>query len=324
MRLGLYVHAQHPPAQDAAEALEEHLEQASCAFAHGFEAVFAGQHFLSAPFWMFQPVPLLARVAAVAPAAEIGIGVFVLPLLHPLELAETIATLDVVTNGRFVVGAGLGYRREEWDAFEVGDRPGVVYERKLEALVQLLEGKTVTASGPGYRLDEARLQLQPLQKPRPPVWLAAVADSAVRLAAEVADAWLMPPMSTLSELERQQAQFLSLREAPTERVAALREVCVADTDEEAVAAARPFLEEKYAVYASWGQDARLATVWETLAADRFLVGSSETVLAGLEQHRERLGVTDLLCRIAWPGFDHRASMRTLELLAAEVLPRLNR
>ena len=74
---------------------------------------------------------------------------------------------------------------------------------KLEVVCRLLEGETVTAEGNGYRLDRQRLTLRPLQRPRPPIWLAANNDAAVVRAATLADTWLVNPHTTVMELERQ-------------------------------------------------------------------------------------------------------------------------
>ncbi len=102
----------------------------------------------------------------------------------------------------------------------------------------------------------------------------------------------------------------------------MREACVAPTDEEAIEAARPFLEEKYRVYAGWGQDDSLGGGWDALAAERFIVGSPQTVLSELESLRDRLGATDVSLRLAWPGCPHEVTMRSIDLLSSEVLPHL--
>ena len=171
----------------------------------------------------------------------IGPGVLLLPLLNPLQVAEEIATLDAITGGRVALGVGIGYRDVELAGFGVTGKPSKVFEEKLDVLRRLLAGEEVTASGPGYTLDGARLSLLPS---RPvPVWVAANRDAAVRRAARVGDAWLMNPHTTLDELERQHGVFVAAREeaglpAP-EEVPALREVCVAPTDEEAMLRRRP-------------------------------------------------------------------------------------
>jgi alkanesulfonate monooxygenase SsuD/methylene tetrahydromethanopterin reductase-like flavin-dependent oxidoreductase (luciferase family) len=323
LRVGLFIHAQHPRGSDAGVALAEHAEQARAAAQGGFASLFAGQHFLPDPFWMFQPVPLLSRLAAEAQGLELGLGVLLLPLLNPVDVAEQAATLDVISGGRSIVGFGYGYRSVEDDALGAPERRASSYREKASVVSRLLAGETVTASGPGYSLDAAALTLLPLQKPRPPIWAAAVTKRGIRRQAPLADAWFMPPMSTLGELEHGLAIDTEARGGVrSARVPAMREACVAPTDEKAIRTARPYLEEKYRVYAGWGQDASLSGGWQALAEDRFIVGSPATVLDQLEQMRERLGTTDVSLRLAWPGFPHAATMRSIELLASDVVSQL--
>lgn len=325
MRLGLFVAAQYPAGEDPAARLEEHLEQVRFVRDAGFRSVFAGQHFLPAPFQMLQSVPLLARLAAETGDMRVGAGILLLPLLNPVEVAEHAATLDVVTGGRFVLGVGLGYRAEENAAFGVPERRVRVFREKLNVVRRLFEGEEVTASGHGYRLERARLAPRPVQSPRPPIWMAANGDSAVRRAARLADTWFVNPHAALAEVERQLALFRAERGSEPEELPMLREACVAPTDEEAVAVARPHLVRKYDAYVNWGQSDVLPPTdtlrrgWDELRAGRFLLGAPETVLEQIGA-LGALGVTELVLRVQWPGLPQRDAMRTLELLAGEVLP----
>lgn len=323
VRIGLYLHAQHPPGMDPEAALAEHVEQTRAAASGGFASLFAGQHFLPDPFWMFQPVPLLSRLAPEAAGMELGVGVLLLPLLNPVDVAEQSATLDVISGGRSVVGIGYGYRAVEDAALNVPAKRASAYAAKATVLASLLAGETVSAEGSGYALDSASLTLRPLQRPRPPIWAAAVTETGIRRQAPLADAWFMPPMSTLSELVQGLATDTEARGGVrSERVPLMREACVAPTDAEAIATSRPFLEEKYRVYAGWGQSDSLRSGWDCLAQDRFLVGSPETVAREIDAITKRLDATDVLLRLAWPGFPHAATMQSIELLASDVIPRL--
>jgi alkanesulfonate monooxygenase SsuD/methylene tetrahydromethanopterin reductase-like flavin-dependent oxidoreductase (luciferase family) len=325
MRLGLFVAAQHPAGENPAARLEEHLEQVRFVRDAGFRSVFAGQHFLPAPFQMLQSVPLLARLAAETGDMRVGAGILLLPLLNPVEVAEHAATLDVVTGGRFVLGVGLGYRAEENAAFAVPERRVRVFREKLDVVRRLLEGEEVTASGHGYRLERARLAPRPVQSPRPPIWMAANGDSAVRRAARLADTWFVNPHASVAEVERQLALFRAERGSEPEELPMLREACVAPTDEEAVAVARSHLARKYEAYVDWGQSDVLPPTdtlrrgWDELRAGRFLLGAPETVLEQIGA-LGALGVTELVLRVQWPGLPQRDAMRTLDLLASEVLP----
>jgi alkanesulfonate monooxygenase SsuD/methylene tetrahydromethanopterin reductase-like flavin-dependent oxidoreductase (luciferase family) len=326
LRFGLFVSAQYAAGDDPVARVREHLEQVRLVRDGGFHSVFAGQHFLSAPYGMLQPVPLLARLAAEAGGMRVGAGILLLPLLNPVAVAEQAATLDVLTEGRFVLGVGLGYRREEDDAFGLGERRVRTFVRKLDVVRRLLEGEEVTASGPGYRLEGARLALRPVQRPRPPIWMAANNDSAVRRAARLADTWYVNPHVSVEEVERQLALFRAERGSEPEELPLMREACVAATDEEAFARARLYLAPKYATYVDWGQSDvlppsdTLRREWDHLHADRFIVGSPETAIAQIQALRD-LGVTELVLRVQWPGMPHRDSMRALDLLVEDVLPR---
>ena len=325
MRYGLFVAAQHPAGEDPAARLSEHLEQVRFVRDVGFHSVVAGHHYLSAPYQMLQPVPLLARLAAESGDLRLVAGILLLPLLNPLDVAEQAATLDVLAGGRFVLGVGLGYRDEENTAFDLPPERVAVFREKLDVVRRLLEGEEVTASGHGYRLEGARLTLRPIQRPRPPIWMAANSDAAVRRAARLADTWYVNPHTTLAEVERQLALFRAERGSEPDELPLMREACIAPTDEEARALAQPYLAPKYAAYVDWGQSDvlppsdTLRQEWNELRAGRFVLGSPETAAAEIRALRA-LGVTELVLRVQWPGMPHRAAMRTLELLASDVLP----
>jgi alkanesulfonate monooxygenase SsuD/methylene tetrahydromethanopterin reductase-like flavin-dependent oxidoreductase (luciferase family) len=326
VRFGLFVAAQHPAGDDPGARLAEHLEQVRFVREAGFHSIFAGQHFLPAPYQMLQPVPLLARLAAEAGDLRVGAGILLLPLLNPVEVAEHAATLDVVTGGRFVLGVGLGYRDEENAAFGLPAERVRVYREKLDVVRRLLEGEEVTASGHGFRLEGARLAPLPLQRPRPPIWMAANGDAAVRRAARLADTWFVNPHASVAEVQRQLGLFRAERGSDPDELPMLREACIAPTEEEALAVARPYLASKYEAYVNWGQSDVLPPTdtlrreWDELRAGRFIVGAPD---AAAEQIRalSDLGVTELVLRVQWPGMPQRDALRTLELLATEALPR---
>lgn len=333
LRLGLALSVQHPPGDPQAARFAEHLEQVRVARAVGFESVWAGQHYMAAPFSYFQPIPTLARVAADAAGLRLGTGVILLPLHRPVDIAEQIATLDVITGGRVVFGAGLGYRDDENHAMGLDPRERVGrLEEGLAVLERLWTGEPVSFEGRHFVLKDVRISMPTLQRPRPPIWLAANADAGIRRAARLADAWLMNPHATDATLERQLGLFRETRRAlgrpaPLE-VPLIKECCLAPARATAVATARPFLEEKYRAYRRWEQDKALppgesfALDFEALARDRFLVGDPEQLVDQLSGLRQRLGITTLIVRVQWPGMAQDAALRTIRLLGERVLPRL--
>src|SRR4030095_12882546 len=134
-----------------------HVARVRLAARSAFASIWASQHYLSAPFTYFQPIPTLARVAAEAEGMTLGTGVILLPLHHPVELAEQLATLDVITNGHLVVGVGLGYRDAENLALGLDpkDRVGRLVEG-LAVIERLWSGEPVDYEGKDFRLHDVR------------------------------------------------------------------------------------------------------------------------------------------------------------------------
>ena len=333
MRLGLFLNAQHPPDVRPADAVRDCLEQVRLARDLGLSAVMAGQHFLSEPFWMLQPVPFLGRISGEAGDMQVGTGVVLLPLLNPVEVAEQFATLAVLCEGRFVAGVGIGYRDVENAAFGVDRGRGRLFECKLDVVRRLLAGEAVTAEGPGFRIEGARLGLRP--ETVPPIWIAANGDRAVERAGRLGASWMVNPHTRLDELERQVGLFRSARAAaghpPLEGLPVIKEICVAESDERAMRVARPYLEAKYSAYVAWGQSDVLPSgdtlrrQWEELTAGgRFVIGSPGTVAEMLREHERRLGADLVLCRVQWPGMPQEDALRSLTLLGEQVLPALGR
>jgi len=186
VKFGLGLSVQHLPEEPQAVRFREHVEQVRLARAVGFSSVWASQHYLSDPFTYFQPIPTLARIAAEARGMILGTGVLLLPLHHPVEIAEQLATLDVIADGRLIFGVGLGYRDVENQALGQDPRDRVArLVEGLEAVERLWSGEPVDYDGRHFKLRSARISMRPMQSPRPPIWLAANSDAGVRRAARL-------------------------------------------------------------------------------------------------------------------------------------------
>src|SRR5436305_2956265 len=259
MKFGVFVNAQQPRSEDSVQRFRETVEQARLAKQAGFDALAAGHHYLSPPYQSLQSLPMLARLAGEAPGLELCLSVLLLAMLNPVQTAEEVASLDIMSEGKVVFGIGIGYRDVEYEAFGMTSRERV--PRMLEALdliKRLWTEEVVTHEGRFFRLHDATCTIRPVQKPYPPIWIAANADPAVLRTARMGLSWFINPHAALPTIERQWQRYKqTLAEAgqpmPAARPIAL-ELHVAATHEAAVETARPFLEAKYAAYAEWGQD----------------------------------------------------------------------
>src|SRR5919106_6315440 len=133
MKLGFFVTNQYLPGESTPQKIQESVEQVRAAREAGFDLVCTGQHYLSTPYQMSASFPLLARLAAEAGDMEVAATVILVPLHNPVELAESVATMDAICDGRFIFGVGLGYRDEEYTAF------GIQREERVARFVESLQ-----------------------------------------------------------------------------------------------------------------------------------------------------------------------------------------
>ena len=332
MKLSLMVRGQHPRG-DPAQRLADDLELVRRADQLGFEGIVKGSHYSAHPFEAVQQIPFLAHCAAIAPRLRIICGLVLLPLHKPLDIAEQLATLDLLSGGKLVFGAGIGYRDVEFRAFGIPrGNMGARFEEVLHAIRRLWTEEFVSMKGTGWELDNASCAVKPVQKPMPPVWIGANADVAIRRAARLGDCWYINPHNTLATIERQLDIYKrALDEVDKPFPAELpmrREVFVAPTRAEAIRRAQPYLEEKYKAYRAWGQDKVMPEgddfnhEFNQLLEDRFLLGSPAEVADQLNRLNQRLGVNHVLASIHWPGMPNSLALEQLHLLAEEVRPLL--
>jgi alkanesulfonate monooxygenase SsuD/methylene tetrahydromethanopterin reductase-like flavin-dependent oxidoreductase (luciferase family) len=333
MKLGIYLNSQHPAEEDPARRLAEAVEQVRLIRALGFDSIWAGEHHITPGFHFFPQLAFLQRIAAEAEGLWVGTNVALLPLHNPVELAECGAFLDVATQGRFMLGVGLGYRPEEYAAFGVAmvERVGRFTEG-IAILRRLWCEDHVTFNGRYWRLADVTIRPRPLQAPRPPIIVGAQVPAAIARAARIGDGWLVSPLPRLAELADAVALFAAARaeaNLPESRhVCRLLEVGCAADEATAMRRVAPFLLEKYRAYAAWGLEglslqaaAPPEAELRRLAEDRFAVGDPAQVADALvAQHR--CGVTHLSMRVAWPGMAQAHVLECLELLGRQVLPRV--
>ena len=117
MRFGLMLRAQFPEGDDMSARFQELLQQARLADALGFDSITKGMHYSSPPWQSLQQLPFLSRVMAEAPRLRLNFGLILLSLHKPLDVAEQIATVDVMSGGKVIFGVALGYRDVEFLAF---------------------------------------------------------------------------------------------------------------------------------------------------------------------------------------------------------------
>jgi alkanesulfonate monooxygenase SsuD/methylene tetrahydromethanopterin reductase-like flavin-dependent oxidoreductase (luciferase family) len=214
------------------------VERARAAWAAGLDSLFVGDHHVTpAPY--YQNVAILGRMLAEWGERPAGC-LFLLPLWHPVLLAEQVSTLAAIARGRFIVQCGLGHGDEQFRGMgvDVRHRPSR-FEQSLSIVRRLWAGETVTHRG-RWNLDEARIS--PLPPERIAVWIGASANAAIERAASLGDGWIASPGATPEQARTQLDHYthccMALGRA---RGAAVirRDVYVGATADEAVRTAGP-------------------------------------------------------------------------------------
>jgi len=295
----------------------------------GFNHIAIGQHFLYGELRWLQPVPLLARLAAECdPGTRLVTQIMIAPLYHPVMLAEEIATLDVVTEGRLVFGAGLGYRAEEFDYLGVPfkQRAGR-FDESLELMKKLWTQETVDHHGKYWTLEDVHPHLFPVQQPHPPIWIGAHAIPGVERCAKYGDAYACPPETPKHEVAE---RYAIVRDGFAARgkefgPQPLRRNClVADTREEAMVEYARVAQGRYLTYAAKGLDVMdakdLENEFAKAVSGHAVIGTPDEVVAQLTDLVTTLPVDPLLLRPQWPTMDGDETIAAIERLGREVVP----
>ena len=328
IKIGFTLINHFTPGTDVNRELPLMLDQVRAGRDAGLHSLWLGQHYLMGQVPYFAYTPLMARLIPEAGDMVIGPCIQLLPLYNPVAVAEEAATLDVLSGGRYVLGVGLGYRPEECDAFGIGwkERAARMTEG-VDLIRRLWAEETVDHQGRFYKVDGLGTSLKPLQNPGPPIWIAAVAEPAIKRAARIGDAWVILVTVSYSELQEQIPMYLeTVREAgkpaPSE-IPITRELHIADRNADAWDECRDGLNRKYGIYNSMGLNSSegASTSIEEFAQDRFFVGDKEAIKDEILRYNEGLGVNHFIMRVQWPGHDHDITMKCLQRLgeiAAEI------
>jgi probable F420-dependent oxidoreductase len=146
-----------------------------------------------------EPLILMAWLLAATRRIRVGSSVLVVPYRNPVVTAKQIATLDAMSGGRVIVGCGVGWWPEEFQALAAPPfaERGAVTDEYLRLLKELWTRDEPRFSGKYYQVGDVTLYPKPVQKPHPPIWIAGHTPAALRRAGEVGDGWhpigLRPP-----------------------------------------------------------------------------------------------------------------------------------
>lgn len=293
----------------------------------GFDYFWLSEHHFVPEGHSPAPLTLAAAVAARTERIRLGTCVYLLPLHHPLQVAEEVATLDIVSGGRFELGVGLGYRPHEFAAFGI-DR-GARASRMDESCEILRRAWTQDGwsfEGRHFCLDDVSIHPRPLQDPHPPLWISARNERAAARAGRFRCPLMIAPAPFnvgAATVYRAYAEALAEQGEDPARypVAGSFGVRVLAPGEEPDGAATSVAhDERMRQYADWYAEAgdlpddatRITDPPEELARQVGVVGDPDTVVAAIRELLDAVPFTHLSVGTISP--------RAMERFARDVMP----
>jgi alkanesulfonate monooxygenase SsuD/methylene tetrahydromethanopterin reductase-like flavin-dependent oxidoreductase (luciferase family) len=335
MKFCLQLNPQVSIDRPAAQLMPTLIEQVRIADAVGFDAFSMGDHYNIPGLQRLNQVPALARLCAEAKHCAVGTAVMLLGLRHPVTVASELASLDVLNDGKSFFSFGLGYRDDELNAFNLTKQQRFQrFVEGVEIIKRLWTENDVSFTGTAFKLKNVSVDPKPLQKPRPPIWIAANSDVAVARAATLGDGWMIGPHSAIDELQGQvefcRQAWTAAGKPGSPAMPIIRETFVASTRKEATEKARPCLEQLYrTIYVKWKQNqamsdpSELSWAFDRLSKGRFILGSPEECVEQIKEYKDRLGTDYILPRFDWtPGLPQDEILKSMRLFGEKVIQKL--
>ena len=256
MNIGLLFTFRNPPQwrQPFPAFYAEQLRQIRLAEELGYDTIWLSEHHFSEDGYSPSLLPIAGAIAAVTERIRIGTYLLLISLHNAVRVAEEVAIVDVISNGRFDLGLGQGYSQREFDAYGVSlSERGSRMEEGLQVIRGLWTQDEFCFAGKHYQLNNVNLTPKPQQSPHPPLWVGAFGEKAVDRAARLGCHYFG---NEYSQLDYDAALGRHGRNPDDYQAGHLRFVHVAPTTEEAWNASQEHLHYMFAMYARWGGDAQ--------------------------------------------------------------------
>jgi alkanesulfonate monooxygenase SsuD/methylene tetrahydromethanopterin reductase-like flavin-dependent oxidoreductase (luciferase family) len=330
VEVGIHFSCSSTTGQGWPELYREAIGQAQLGERQGFSCALVAEHHFTEDGWIPSPLVLCGALAAVTSDMLIGPDVVILPLNHPIRIAEDLAVLDNLTNGRAVCVGGLGAQKSEFARYGVPFRQRVSRsEEALEVVRRLLEERDVTFEGRYITFESTTVTPRPVQSPRPAVWYGAIAPPGARRAARYADGLVIGPTPDLELAEEMANIYRQEREEagldPSGgRVVLRREAFVSEDRHEAWTHGADAVKYQYSrVYGNLPPDISDAAFRE-YAHNRFLIGSPAEVLEQMWRFVQATRTNLFVLRLQLPGLDGPTVDSVITTIGEKVIPELAR
>jgi luciferase family oxidoreductase group 1 len=338
IKFGTFLLMQSPSARPSTEMYARAIDMAQAAETLGFRNIWLAEHHFSTYGYVSRPAQLATYIAARTTRLRVGTAVIVVPLHHPLVVAEEIATLDILAGGRVDIGLGRGYQYYEFERLGLElDTARARWEESVDVILKALGGGSFSYDGKLFKIPETSVFPQPMQQPHPPIWVTAQSpesvEAAVRRGFNVLTGGFGVPIERMAEFRRLFDRYVSELHLPrTPEVGVQRAVHVTDNEADARAAAE---EARWNMRVTLSLRNHYERVENGRAVavpgpkepdiddllDRFLIiGTPDTCIRQLRRVQELVGISHFNCSFWFGDLAHERVLKSMHLFAREVMP----
>lgn len=322
-----------PGETDWTRAYDDTIQLAVEAERLGFTSVWTTEHHFVDDGYMPSLAVVSAAIAAATSEIEIGTGVILAPLHHPIRLAEDAATVSLLSGGRFILGLGLGWNPVEFDAFGADmARRGAAMDEILQILSAAFSGEPFRHSGQVYDLPE--VGVRPAPSAKVPILIGGGAEAAIRRAARAADGLFanVPEAALHQQIEWVKDECDRIGRDPGElRIIHYSVILPGESEEDALDRFAEHMWHTSWKYSDMGASAiRSGAPPAAPALDRSrdqfkarstLVGTTDQIVTRLHEIRDSAGLpVEFAARSYFPTLNYDAQVELMEQLAKEVAP----
>jgi natural product biosynthesis luciferase-like monooxygenase protein len=343
MKFGLHYQLPCSPTQSPVRRYRETIEQAVSAETLGFESVWPVEQHFDATFSILpSPLLLLSAIAERTQKLRLGIGIILLPLSHPVRVAEEVATLDVLSNGRVEFGIGRGVFPSHFAGFGIPQEESRErFHEGLQIIQQAWTTERFSFQGKFFSVNNIAVVPKPVQRPHPPIRVAANTVETYEQMGQLghpiltaAQITTFPKLRKLIPLYRQARHAAGHPPGNGEELSLLAPCYVAESAEQVRHQVEPsihhFLDSLIAAFPTPGKGNRLLeeaaerlrqTTYEQVCEVMGIFTTPEACVDRLVQLREEFGMGRFLCWFNMGGqVPHEQVLRSMKLFADKVMP----
>ena len=327
---------QDPPSgANMTRVIDEIMAEAQVAEASGWDGCFITEHHQQEDGYLPNPLLLAGMVGMKTQRLKVGTCVLLMPLHHPVHVAEDSAVIDLATGGRLVLSLGVGYQPHDFDAFEI---PVTERAKRTEEAIEIIRqswtGKRFSYAGKHFNYKDTLITPTPSQQPGPPIWMASWTPVGLRRAGRMADGWIADPVQCLPVIKDYASRYRAAAEKAGRKphICLMRDAIVADSMAAAEAASEPtmYTHRFYFQYGAYVPDEYFKDVkkpedmtFAQTAKDRLIVGSPDDCLEQLLHWKEEIRPDYLIIRLRQPGGpSHENTLNAIRTFGEKVIPKL--